>query len=168
MSGSYLLTDVRNVVDVGMEESSPVSKQQMFEVKVPDGAAQNVIGLGIQSHDETVKYLWSDGVFVSANDGILHSKEGDVWRCQSGDVIGCSLFLEVFKYGNKHFHRLSFSINGSELDRPIWLEGNLPISIGLLRDADFEKNHNEIKLNLGEYPFEHTIGKYHIDPSPKL
>jgi hypothetical protein len=164
MSGSYLLTDVRKVVDVGMEESSLVSKKQIFEVKVPDGAAQNVVGLGIQSHDETVKYLWSDGVFVSANDGIVHSKG----RCQSGDLIGCSLFSEVIKYENKHFHRLLFSINGSELDRPIWLEGNLPISIGLIRDADCEKNHNEIKLNLGEYPFEHKIGKYHIDPSPNF
>ena len=124
-----------------MEQGSLASEQKLFEVKVPDGPTQNVIGVGMQSNNETVKYLWSDGVIVSTNDGLVRS-EG---RCQSGDVISCHICFGVLKYENKHFHRLLFSINGSELNRPIWLEGSLPISVGLIQDADCEEIHNEIE-----------------------
>ena len=81
-------------------------------------------------------------------------------------MISCHICLGVFKYKNKHFHRLFFSINGSELNRPIWLEGKLPISVGLIRDADCKESHKEIELKIGEHQVEDNIGKYQIETTP--
>ena len=161
------MTDARNVVDVETNEGSPVSNQHpsqttkksaYFEVKVPDGTRQNVLGLGIKSDTETVLYLWREGIFLSATEGMVRSEE----KCQSGDVICCRLFLDVHTIESQRFHRLSFSINGRVLNRPISLEGNLPISAAIIRDEECEEDDNETELNLGERPFIHSIGKYNL------
>ena len=75
-------------------------------------------------------------------------------------MIGCRLFLEAAKNASQQFHRVLFSINGSALDHPFWLEGYPPISIVSIRDQGCEETGNEIDLNMGEVPFTHSIGKY--------
>ena len=42
----------------------------------------------------------------------------------------------------------------------VWVEDNLPISVGAIRDANCKENLDEIELNLGEHPFKHDTGRY--------
>ena len=120
------------------------------------GAANNVVGLGIKTNTETVKYLFSDGVFLSAINGIVHSNE----KCQPGDIIGCRVVLKALKSGDQTLNRLIFSRNGKILNHTIWMEGDLPISVVSIQDTDTEKILDEFELNLGENAFIHNFGKY--------
>ena len=161
-----MLTGVKNVIELENDVTSQKNsseftsentrKPHYFEGKILDDSEKTIVGMGIKSGTETVLYLWNDGIFSSALDGLIIDSE----QCKPGDVIGCCIHLEVSRTANQIFHQLWFSKNGRVMDQPILLVGKAPISVGLLTNADFKEHlcNEVVQMNFGDHPFEHKIG----------
>ena len=169
ISRSSYLTNGKIVVDLDMEESSPISQQFTCQDNIKsfylEGNLLNneksfVIGMGVKTEKKTAIYIWRDGVILSDNE-LFNCKE-PFQLCQPGDVIGCRVWLESEKKGNQTFHQIKFSRNGNVLDYPVILEGNTPKSVVFFCDARCEDTMvNEIvDLNFGGRAFTHNIGNY--------
>ena len=102
-----------------------------------------------------VKYIWDDGIILSANDGKFHLHE----TCHPGDVIGCLVHQQL---SNQPYHRVSFSRNGIDIGHPIYFEGHPPISFGLLKAVDsegpVENDVFENSMTFRKHPFDNITG----------
>ena len=163
---SYYLVDGKNVIVPDVDKNSPVSRQLTtqgnrksfyIEVELLNDEKADVVGIGIKIETKTVIYRWDDGVILSPNTHI-HCKE----QCKSGDVIGCRMTLDVNKKGNQPLHNVVFYKNGLAVSNAIILEGSIPISVELLCDSQSKETlvEKSVKLNFGDHPFIHNIGKY--------
>jgi hypothetical protein len=149
-----------------MDENSPISKQFAtqetiksfyLEGKLMNDEKTSIRGIGIKTETTVVMYDWKEGVILSPK-GIIRCED----QCQTDDVIGCRMTLDVNKKGNQPLHNVVFYRNGLAVSNAIILEGNIPISVVFLCDSQCEATSIDkiVDLNFGDRPFIHNIGNY--------
>ena len=113
------------------------------------------IGLGVKLNTTPVLYLPNNGVILRKH-RIIHTGK----TCQPDDTICCRITLNLYSTGGQQYNRVTFSINGKEIEHSIMITGVPPVLFVAYEDStDVSSVAGDVfELNLDEDTYEHKTG----------